>query len=231
MLFIAFSFTSAPAVAAVIGIAPFVGGWSETWESRSNYLTPFFHVESNPTLIMGGHATLGFPDNPFSSSDVMAVYQPSAGAGYIIGGIGARVSDGTKGLGIDVLGVPVSISFALSVSDFGAYWGTGTPSNGLSISFFGSNGQSLAPAEFFSYTRNGSFPGGDGVLEWHGWHSDEPIQRVDFSGSFVAIDGLQANPVPEPASLILVLGGIGILGMRGARRSPKRSTASPGASC
>jgi hypothetical protein len=220
---VVFACISGDAVAAAITtIGPFVGSLSETWESRPNYTIPTFHFEPSPTTIMAGGASI--------TAANMAIYEPSTVnlTNFIIGGVSAQVSDGTKGLGVSSAAALATMVFAFGLSDFGAYWGTGTPSNGVTVRFFDQGGAPIGAPIFFSYMRNGAFPGGDGQLEWHGWHSDTPIKSLTFTGDFVAIDGLQAIPIPEPASGALLLAGLCWLASRRDRfRLAPRTRAAP----
>jgi hypothetical protein len=109
---------------AVTPVAPFTGGFIETWESRANHLTPTFHLEPTPTTIAGGAASL-------SSLAPIGIYEPGAAEHFIgIPSVAARVSDGRKGLAVSGAGATTVLSFAAPVTDFGAYWGSGSPSNG-----------------------------------------------------------------------------------------------------
>jgi hypothetical protein len=194
---------------AVTSVSPFVGSLVETWESRANYATPTFHFEPSPTTIMGGGASIAAPS--------MAIYEPPTN-NFIIGGIPAQVSDGSKALGVDGQAALATVTFTSAVSEFGAFWGSGTPSNGVTVRFFDAGGTPIDTPIFFSYTRNGGFSGGDGGLDWHGWHSDTAIKSLTFSGAFVVVDGLRANPVPEPSSGVLLLAALCALALHGSGR-------------
>ncbi len=104
-----------------------------------------------------------------------------------------------------------NITFNTPVVDYGAYWAAWTdPQFGgdpamVSVSFFDSS-NALIDSVSFSYSHAGLFDGG---LEWHGWSSTVPIKRITYSEDYVTVDGLQANPVPEPTTLgLLCIGGM-----------------------
>ena len=195
-------------------IDPFVGDLSETWEGFPSYNdTPGFFLDE-PTAIMGGSASIS---NPF-----MQVYEPGV-ATFIIGGsplVFAQVSDGVKGMGLNNFSQTANITFTTPVTEFGAYWGSGSPSNGVVISFFDVN-NFLIDSLFFAYDAQIEM----GTLIWHGWSSTTDIKSVSYSGDFVVIDGLQANQIPAPGALAL-LGVAGLLGIRRRRGArPKSATA------
>ena len=84
-------------------IDPFAGDFSETWEAFPNYVdNPNFFLD-DPTLIMGGMASI--------ANDVMLVYEPGV-AVFGLGSSGsAQVSDGTKGMGVNNPNQTVVITF------------------------------------------------------------------------------------------------------------------------
>ncbi len=76
------------------------------------------------------------------------------------------------------------------------------------------SGGGLIDAVEFQYSHSDTQDGG---LDWHGWSSTTAIGRVEFSGDYVVIDGLQAL-VPAPGAMAL-LGLGGLLGTRRRRRA------------
>src|SRR4051794_18546315 len=79
--------------AVISPIGPFVGAYSETWESFPRYLPSQTYLP-NPTDIMGGFGSI--------SSPLMGVYQPTAGDFISLSSNGfARTSDGVKGMWLD----------------------------------------------------------------------------------------------------------------------------------
>jgi len=180
--------------AIITPTGPFIGNLSETWESFDNYTVGpapnSVNYLPDPTTIMGGGAKISNP--------TMIVYQfPVALFGLGSSGF-AKASDGAKGMGLYDAANPAHppqtamISFVNPVFDFGAFWGAHTSDYLLpaivSLSF--SDGSVAA----FLYNRTG----GDGVLEWHGWHSTIGITGISYTGDSVVIDGLQANTTPIP---------------------------------
>lgn len=191
-------------------IDPFVGDLTETWEGFPNYQDGPFFLD-DPTDIMGGNASIS---NPF-----MVVYEPGAGATFGLGSSGsAQVWDGTKGMGVNLGDQTVVITFDLPIFSFGAYWGAATRAgfpdpNTIDVAFYDLDGGLIDTAAFqYSHSETG-----DGGLDWHGWSSTTVIGRVEFTGDFVVIDGLQAL-VPAPGAVAL-LGLGGLLGFRRRRRT------------
>ncbi|MBN1510821.1 MAG: thrombospondin type 3 repeat-containing protein, partial [Phycisphaerae bacterium] len=152
-------------------------------------MTPSFHFEPNPTTIMGDGASV-------ASTASMAIYEnPSANANFSIGSppVYAKVSDGSKGLAVSGSNATTTITFATAVSSFGAYWGTGSPSNGFTVTFLDEASGVLGVPQFVGYTRH------DGVLEWHGWTSTTtPVKRITVRADYLVSDGLQAAPFVDP---------------------------------
>jgi hypothetical protein len=179
---------------AATSIGPFTGTSSESWESFDDYLTgPRYLADS--TSIMGGHA--------FISSSRMSVYLTNSATSFGLGDSGnAQVADGTKGMGLDGFAQTATITFVNPVTDFGAYWGANTPPTPAMVSLLFSDGA------FASFTYGAPH---DGALNWHGWHFETGITSISYSGDFVAVDGLQANFIPEPTTTLLGALGVGLL--------------------
>jgi hypothetical protein len=212
-----------PAHAQLSPIDSFVGTTSETWESFPNYsVGGGVNDLPNPSDIMGGFAAIST-----TAPGGMIVYEPAIATAFF--GLGtsgdAKASDGVKGMGIDDEGT-TTIVFDSPVTDFGAFWGAATgsgfpdPAN-VTLSFFDA-ATALIGTENFNYSRSTT---GDGLLEWHGYHSTIGIKSLSYTGIFVVTDGLQANvsaataSAPEPASLaLLALSGLPVAAMVIRRR-------------
>lgn len=207
---LSFGFVSIPIRASVVPIGAFSGTYTETWESFPENLSHETFL-SNPTSIMQGAATI--------SNSTMTIYDTDF-SNCALGTSGySGASDGVKGMCVtDGPGYSdtVTITFNTPVIDFGAYWAAATsPAQGnpalISLSFFDVSNQ-LIDTEAFSYSRSSNV---DGLLEWHGWSSTVPLKRITYSEDRVAIDGLQANPVPEPATVgLFCLAGMFLLRRR-----------------
>jgi hypothetical protein len=193
--------------AAVSPISPFTGNLSEGWESFRTYMGGYYLPD--PTRIMGGGASI--------SSSLMSVYLTNSDTSFGLGSSGnVKVADGTKGMGLDGFAQTATITFANPVVDFGAYWGAATPPWGPE-----SPPVDPAPTTVSLAFSDGSFdsftyfaPDHSGTLEWHGWHFTTGITGISYTGDFVAVDGLQASVIPEPATALLGGVGAGLLALR-----------------
>lgn len=194
--------------ASVTPVSPFSGQYSETWESFP-VTGPLEIYLPDPTVIMGGSASISHPR--------MFTYniRDLGTSGYSV------PSDGTILMGIDsIVHGPATITFTVPIERFGAYWGAATSAAIgdpalIQVQFFDES-DLLIGTDVLSYSRPG-----DGVLEWHGWVSDIPVMKVVYAEDYVVIDGLQANPVPEPTTAALAaLGGALILMRRRSRVLP-----------
>jgi hypothetical protein len=210
------------AFAQITATGPFTGTIGETWESFSNY-TASPNFLPNPTSIFSGAGTI--------SNSSMAVYEPSAMAGFTLGLNGsAQVADGVKAMGIDFPGASsTTITFAGDVSAFGGYWGNyGLNLGGGSIrlTFFDASGNILGSDSFlYNHTANS-----DGVLDWHGWQfAGAGIRSLSYEGLFVVNDGLQATTqvaaIPEPEIYAMLAVGLGLVGWAGRKRKLRERTA------
>jgi len=179
-------------------INPFTGNLSESWESFRTYMGGYYLPD--PTRIMGGGASISSPG--------MSVYLTNSDTSFGLGSSGnAKVADGAKGMGLNGFAQTATIIFANPVADFGAYWGAATPPWGpeappveptpTTVSLAFSDGS----FDNFTYFA----PDHSGTLEWHGWHFTTGISSITYSGDFVAMDGIQANVIPEPATVLMSL--------------------------
>jgi hypothetical protein len=154
----------------------FVGSINESWEAF-----PAGPVVGASLQIMQGHAAL--------SGNGIVVYEPSAGIEFPVGDVNAGVAGGTKGLGVDG---SIQIEFDPPISSFGGYWAFAPdPESATSLSFVDTAGSFIGVA---SLTQENT----QGTLQWHGWRSLRPIQRVFIGGPSFAVDRLQARVFESP---------------------------------
>jgi hypothetical protein len=207
--------------AASTRVEPFLGAIQESWESFPNFrstLETLGHKSflTGPMPIFNGMATISHPK--------MAIYEPGS-ANYNLGSSGdAQIAHGHKGLGLEVTGPqilpeyiePASISFDQPVFSFGGYWAAGTDylfdPEVIEFQFFDTSGNFVGSDEWpysrsFQINEDQMIYWGDGELQWIGWEFFVPVQHIVFGGGAVVADFLQANPVPEPSSVALVLFG------------------------
>ncbi|MBN2581947.1 MAG: PEP-CTERM sorting domain-containing protein [Planctomycetes bacterium] len=206
------------ACAEVTPVGQFTGDYSEGWEDFTPYRTsPYYTYLPNGQAVLGGAGTISA-----DTTDVMIVYRPGTTSTFRIGTSGqppygvAQVAEGFQGLGINSPDALITLEFSAPVCDFGAFWGAstqGSPAT-ITVDFYGPADQHLG-TEQFSYNRSAF---ADGLLEWHGWHSDSPIASLTFSSEYLITDGLQANPVPEPATMGMLALSLSALLVRRRRR-------------
>ncbi|MHC4217339.1 MAG: hypothetical protein ACYSU7_02675 [Planctomycetota bacterium] len=181
----------------IVEVGPFAGTFSETWEGFDNYQDNPNTNEPSPASILDGEATI--------TVALMSIYEPGV-AEFLLGTSGAaQVADGVKGMGIgfEDFDTVALIEFETPVTDFGAFWGAATGSifgdpAAIAITFFDLD---AAPIDTVTIEYSHS-AGGDGNLDWHGWHSQTPVGSITYSGNFVVIDGMQVIPVPGPGGLL-----------------------------
>ena len=114
VVFLLAALWAVPAGAVINPIGPFVGVYSETWESFPRYLPSQTYLP-NPSDIMGGFASI--------SSPLMGVYQPTAGDFISLSSNGfAKTSDGVKAMWLDSTPATATITFDAPIGSFGAYW-------------------------------------------------------------------------------------------------------------
>jgi hypothetical protein len=92
-----------PAGAVISPVGPFVGTYSETWESFPRFLPSQTYLP-NPSDIMGGFASI--------SNAWMDVFQPTAGDHFSLQSNGFAIpSDGVKAMGLDFYPTSATITF------------------------------------------------------------------------------------------------------------------------
>ena len=186
-------------------VAPFTGEWSESFEGFDNFMdNPAVYMDS-PSSIFGGRAMI-------TGNAGMMIYEPTAGADFTLGSAGdAWTADGLKGLGLDSTDGTIVIDFLNNnVIEFGGSFAAAARSRPGKITFDFYNVRGvLVDTHEIRYVESG-----DGQLFWSGFRSDVPLDRVEVSGRFLAMDNLQMI-VPAPGAIAL----LGVAGMCARRRS------------
>ena len=196
------------AVAAIVPSAfgqltstgPFVGTYSEGWESYQNYLNNPNFYEQEPVSIMGGFGTV------LTQNQDLAIYNPGAGASFGLGSSGpAQVHSGAQAAGLNSGADVFQVVFNSAVDAFGGWLGSATFGGGntIIVNFFDASLNFFAQATV-SYNRESQ---GDGLLEWSGWkvtrefyYNDAGVQIENLAKSVIArIEELrgESSSLPE----------------------------------
>jgi hypothetical protein len=188
--------------AQISDVGPFSGAMSEGFEGFPNYFNGGFYTTQS---IMGGAATIDT-----LGGGNMAVYEPGAGAGFGLGFKGsAQVNSGAKANGQDYgPNMKFNIVFSTPVIRFGGYWNMADVwEHDMDVYFYDAGGNLLG-------SRNIKGPS-DTRMYWSGWSSGVGVKEVLFVGDYIVMDDLQADLVPEPATLAaLGLGAVALIRRR-----------------
>ncbi|HLO97632.1 MAG TPA: PEP-CTERM sorting domain-containing protein [Fimbriimonas sp.] len=194
--------------ATITPIGQFSGMLSESFEGFQNYFDNPLFYEPEPFVVMGGAASFA------STTQQLTIWEPGAGATWGLVDSGLAVpADGNKGMGLDTTGAFWMLTFAADQNDFGAFWGVGNSGGPgvATVQFFDQNFTEVGNTSF-QYDHSST---ADGVLDWNGWNSDVAFRSIIVRGDYLAIDGMQAGAVPEPATMsALALGALAMLRRR-----------------
>ncbi len=194
------------AQADIIPIGEFSGVFSEDFESFPNFVDG---GNLDTLVVAGGEGT--FSSDPVGSNQLWII-EPAAGATWELGDYGAGGTIDEKALGLFIEFNPADVTLTLD-----------TPAAALGFFFattFNEFDDGDMIVQFFDL--GGSQLGVDQILDsggsdyvWAGWSSVTGIASVRFSHNFAPLlDNLQINPIPAPASFLLLAG----LGATGCRR-------------
>lgn len=205
---------TATATAQISAIGEFTGALNEGFESFNNY-NENSGQGYDPLVIMGGAATMS-DSNPNTLQTW--IYEVGTANWDLIDKGFAPAHTGTQGAGLWNNGQNgvVDLTFVSGMLRFGGWFNTadnrsfGGTNRILEVRFFDSADVQIGSAQFVQPEGN--------PLEWHGWSSTVVFKRVEFSYEIgPAMDDLQADPIPEPASLAAV--GLGFVALLRRRRN------------
>ncbi|MGE0001097.1 MAG: PEP-CTERM sorting domain-containing protein [Fimbriimonadaceae bacterium] len=205
VLVLALAATGASAQLSSTG--PFVGACSDDFESYAHYGTS---GSLDSLGIMGGCATM--LSDPTGSGQVWIYNIPLAGWG--LGGHGsATTNSGSQGMGLFQSALPISttLQFTTAVSRFGGYFAVESDPLGsgvMTLEFYDASSTQIGATQTITSASN--------AMVWSGWNSTVPIDYIVFGGGVIApvMDDLQADPVPEPATLVALGAGLAALAAR-----------------
>lgn len=192
---IALAFAVVPVVAAaqVTPIGPFTGALQEGWESHPTGMflpqLPIFGDGSTADQLGGGqglHVTTGW--------GFISTIFPHSG-GKFMGGAG----------------VNYAFVFNTPAFEFGAYFATNASAPGATATFFDANNAQIGGPMAIGAPM--------GQWQWDGWQYAGGIKRIEIvaintSGGFIMSDDLEYNAVPEPAAIVGLVAGLGLLLVR-----------------
>ena len=203
-----FLYLRQPCTGAITAVAPFIGDFSESFESFPNGSIPGTAVNlSGPATILSGNGTLTGINN---SANIEPAFIWNSNGGFSLGLNGTAIPfDGVKGLAAQSATSTfddnvLRFAFASPVKDFGGYWvhaRTSTHGGPVSLTFLDT---ANTPIGTDSFVYNSSLAG---ASEWFGWNSTIPIGAVEFTGFFAAVDGVQINLIPEPRTHLMIIVG------------------------
>lgn len=208
----ALTLTGGAAFGSLTPIGAFVGGASESFESKApGYVGPFGSSTAGPEPILGGAGILS--GTTTHTSNPLYVWSSIGGLSLGLHGSGIP-HDGTKGLVLNPYGTfNARIDFPTPVDQFGGYWAhasvSGNPGS-IGWTFFDAGGGVIDTDAYVHPLAQG------GNHVWRGWSSTTPIAAVEWTGFWATCDGLQVN-VPAPGAAC-ALGGAGLLALRRRRR-------------
>lgn len=197
------------ASAQITPIGVFSGSLSDDFESYPNYNSGAFEILD----VMGGAATF---ESNLPEIDQMWIYEPGAGATWGLGNNGAAtVHGGGKGLGLFRNVFPnepidVTLTFDTEVFQFGGWFASDdSVNNEVHLTFRDAGGVQIGAMQIVSTPSS--------EMVWFGWESAVPVKSIDFTNNIApAMDDIQANPVPEPATLAVI--GLGLTALLARRR-------------
>jgi hypothetical protein len=191
--------------AQINSVGEFSGAMNEGFESFNNYTVG---GPADTLDVMGGSAE--FRSAP-QNSNQLYVYEPGL-AQWGLGDNGlAEVHTGAKGLGHqDPAGFAnVTLLFDGTVMRFGGWFGSCSlnGSNLLNVTFFDAANVQIGAVQ--NVSTFGS------ALVWFGWDSTVAVKSISFTGNLApAMDDLQADAVPEPATFVALGLGVATLALR-----------------
>ncbi len=201
------------ALAQINPTGPFTGNYSEGFEEFPNYGSGGIY---DTLSVFNGEGT--FSSNPTGSNQLYIV-SPANGAnwGFANNGGLQNVADGVNALGSQNFSsntawrpADITLTFNNAVTAFGGYFAEDSTNSHFYLNFFDANGNLENPfgsTDIYQATN---------VMTWSGWTFTDPVKSIVFTDNFApAMDGLQINAVPEPASIgALAIGMIALIRRR-----------------
>lgn len=196
-----------PAMAQISTVGAFSGAASEGFESYPTYMNGGRYGSMD---IMGGAATI----NSLPISGQKFTVFDNVNATWGLTGIGfANVYAGERAVGLEDLVTGQNHDWEILFTDGAMQFG----------GYFSTSNNTPVTVRFFDVLDNQI--GGDQVIDnpsidaaWFGWTSTVTIARAEFlsDASYMTMDELQVNSVPEPATMALL--GLGAAALIRRRR-------------